>query len=73
MFYIAEKPKQDLLVDGNKIFKTLREIAKMYCLPFLMGFVTNFKQWQIIDYDMDHEISCVAGPQIFQRLKVIIN
>jgi hypothetical protein len=75
LFYRAETTnvKQELLADGHKICKTLREIAKLYCLPFLIGFVTNFKQWQIIDYDMDHEISCVAGPQILRRLQSLTN
>ena len=58
-------------MDGNKAFKTLREVAKLYCIPFIKGFVTNFKQWHLLDFDMEHEIKCVAGPQILHRLQEI--
>lgn len=53
--------KGDLLSDINKLYKTLRQYAKIYRVNRLIGVVTCFKFWHFLQYDITKEVDHVCG------------
>jgi len=65
------KDKISLFTDIDKYQQTLRAICIDYGMPRLVAAITNFRYWHFIQFDLQHEISVVAGQQIKEQLSAL--
>lgn len=62
LVYIKSFNKRgDMLTEINKIYKTLRQYAKIFRVKRLVAVVTSFKYWHFLQYDITREVDQVCG------------